>query len=140
MKNVVGRSSFLAVCMLILFQISCDDKDKLEAFLDNEKPSIVMNLQTVELGTESLKLQWDEATDNVAVISYEVFKDEVSLGINNGETTMVIEELSPSTSYNFYVVALDAMENESDPSEPLQVTTPAVGDTQQPTTPSNLES
>ena len=140
MKNVVGRSSFLAVCMLMLFQVSCDDKEKLEAFLDHEKPSMVMNLQTSELGTASLKLQWDAATDNVAVTSYEVFKDEISLGTNNGETTMVIEELSPSTSYNFYVVALDAMENESDPSEPLQVTTPAVDDTQKPTAPSNLES
>lgn len=140
MKNVIGRSSFLAVCMLMLFQVSCDDNDKLEAFLDDENPSAVTSLQTVEVKTEDLELQWDAATDNVAVTSYEVFQNGVSIGSNEGETTFAVDGLSPSTTYEFYVVAMDAMENASDPSEPISVTTPEVADTEKPIAPSNLES
>lgn len=140
MKNVVGPGSLLAVCMLMLFQVSCDDQDKLEAFLDNENPSVVTNLQTSEVSTQSLNLQWEEATDNVGVTAYEVFQNGVSIGLNGGQTSFLVEGLSPSTTYEYYVVAMDAMENTSDPSEALSVTTPAEEDTQEPSAPSNLES
>lgn len=140
MKNVVGRISTLTVCLLVLFQVSCDDNDKLEAFLDNEKPIAATGLKANNLSTESLTLEWTPATDNVGVTSYEVFKDEVSIGVNDGETTFAVTNLSPSTTYDFYVVAFDAMENASDPSETITVTTPEQADTQKPTAPSNLTS
>lgn len=140
MKNVVGRISSFAVCLIVLFQVSCDDKDKLEAFLDHEKPIAATDLQAIDLSTEGLTLQWNPATDNVGVTGYEVFQDGVLIGTNEGDTKYSVTELSPSTSYDFYVVAFDAMENVSDPSETLTVTTPEQADTEKPTEPSNLTS
>src|SRR5690606_19963108 len=49
-----------------------------------------------------------------------------------------IDGLSPSNMYEFYIIAMDAMENTSDPSETLSVATPEDADTQSPTAPSNL--
>lgn len=140
MKNVVGRISLWVVCLLVLFQVSCDDNDKLETFLDNQKPSVATGLQTSELGPEGLVLQWNAADDNVAVTAYEVFQNGTLIDTNEGETTHTVTGLSPATSYEFYVVAFDAMENASDQSEAITVTTPEQTDTEKPTAPSNLES
>ncbi|EKF56407.1 fibronectin type iii domain protein [Galbibacter marinus] len=138
MKNVVGRISFLAVCLLILLQISCDDKDKLESFLDNEKPSVVTGLKASEITPESLTLSWDAAIDNVEVTGYEIFLDGESYATVGNKTSHTIDGLSPSNMYEFYIIAMDAMENTSDPSETLSVATPEDADTQSPTAPSNL--
>src|SRR5690606_41081990 len=91
MKNVVGRISLWAVCLLVLFQVSCDDNDKLEAFLDNQKPSVATGLQTSELGPEGLVLQWNAADDNVAVTAYEVFQNGTLIDTRSEEHTSELQ-------------------------------------------------
>lgn len=138
MKDVVERISFMAVCLLMVLQTACDDKDELASFLDNEKPSVVTGFRVAEKTPESVTLSWNAAMDNVEVTGYEIFHDGASYAKVEDITIYKIEGLSPSTEYKFYIIAMDAMENTSDPSEVLTVLTPAVADTQSPTAPRNL--
>lgn len=140
MKNVIGRISTIAACLFITLLVSCDDNNKLEEFLDGEKPSVVTNLRADEVNTESLKLHWTAATDNNGVTAYEIYQGGVSIGTNEGETTYTVNGLTPMTNYEYYVVALDGAGNSSNPSESISITTAEVEDTEKPTAPANLES
>jgi len=87
----------------------------------------------------SVTIQWGTATDNVGVTSYDVFRDGQKCASTNASTrTATCDGLSPSTQYGFYVNANDAAGNNSQPSETLQVTTPASDDHTPPSVPTNV--
>ncbi len=80
-------------------------------------------------------LSWTGATDNVAVTSYDVYKDGVLLG-STATTTFAVSGLTASTTYAFTVKAKDAAGNASVASNAVSVTTLApVPDTTAPTAP-----
>jgi chitodextrinase len=76
------------------------------------------------------------ATDNVAVATYEVLKNDVVIG-TTATTSFEVIELTPDTIYSITVKALDAAGNKSAASAALSVTTEAL-DTTAPSVPTEL--
>ncbi|WP_108424740.1 fibronectin type III domain-containing protein [Flagellimonas amoyensis] len=99
---------------------------------DNQPPTavVVSSSNTTSTGTQ---LSWTASTDNVGVVNYEVFQDGNSIA-NTGTTTgFNVTGLTPSTSYNFTVVAEDAAGNLSPVSNVETINTLNPPDTQAPT-------
>jgi len=91
---------------------------------DTEAPSVPANVQATLVEATTVTLSWDPSTDNRDVAAYDIYVD----GVYNQsvtETTAVVADLLPSTSYLITVTAIDPFpfENESAPSVPLEVST-----------------
>ena len=89
--------------------------------------------------SSSVTVAWTASSDNVGVTGYELFRDGQLCQQTNGTTlTATCSNLNPKVQYGFYVNALDAAGNTSQPSGTLSVTTPSSGDNTPPTAPSNV--
>lgn len=89
---------------------------------DNTPPSAPTALSSTNITFSGFTLSWTESTDNVGVVSYEVFRGTTSCGTATG-TTLAVSGLNESTTYSMTVIAKDAAGNTSIASEPLDVTT-----------------
>ncbi|MBP2335332.1 chitin-binding protein [Saccharothrix coeruleofusca] len=81
---------------------------------------------------DSVALSWSPSADNVGVTGYQVFREAgaTDVQVASGSTTSAtITGLTPSTTYQFYVVARDAAGNTSPPSAAVSVTTAGGGGT-----------
>ncbi|MBW3573536.1 MAG: right-handed parallel beta-helix repeat-containing protein [Actinobacteria bacterium] len=91
--------------------------------VDTEKPSTPTDLTATAIDATTVKLTWDASTDNVKVTGYEVVRDDVLVGSTEtpgfDDTTV-----SPDTTYDYTVRAVDAAGNTSPESAALRVTTP----------------
>ncbi|MDO1500316.1 fibronectin type III domain-containing protein [Winogradskyella maritima] len=85
-------------------------------------PSVPLNLVSSNIGTNSLQLQWDASTDNIGVTGYKVYQDNIEIADVNTNSASV-NNLSPTTTYNFEVLAYDAAGNTSAKSNTHQATT-----------------
>ena len=83
--------------------------------------------------TSGTNLSWNVSLDNVGVTGYKVFQNGV-LKTNTTSTSLVVSDLSASTTYSFYVTAYDAVGNTSIASNTVSVTTLTPADTTAPTT------
>ncbi|QXP52430.1 fibronectin type III domain-containing protein [Cellulophaga sp. HaHa_2_1] len=108
------------------------------AIPDTEAPSIPTNLLADNITTTSVNLSWTAATDNIDVVDYEIFQDGVVIGLSSGSVVFAVNGLTPETTYNFTITALDASANSSAVSESITVLTLAVSDTEVPTVPVGL--
>ncbi|MFD2943456.1 DUF5977 domain-containing protein [Flavobacterium notoginsengisoli] len=91
-------------------------------FIDTIPPSSVI-LSASNITLNSVVLSWTEATDNIAVVGYDIFIDDTFLAsVSNTVFSHTIDELLPSTAYSFYVKAKDAAGNPGS-SNVLTVTT-----------------
>lgn len=79
---------------------------------DTEAPSNPTNLVASNPTDTSIALTWTASTDNVAVASYDIYKDDV-LEINTNSTSYTVIGLTPETNYCFKVKAKDNSGNES---------------------------
>ncbi len=104
---------------------------------DITAPTAPGNLTSSNITSSSVQLSWTASTDNVAVTGYDIYKDG-TLMINTTGTSYVVNGLSASTNYSFYVKAKDAAGNISAASNTVNITTLAAPDTQAPTAPSSL--
>ena len=82
-----------------------------------------------------ISLSWDPSSDNVAVTGYRIYQNGVSVPPVSTTTSTVIGGLTTGRHYRFYVTAVDAAGNESDPSNQID---PTPLDSTPPTTPQNL--
>ncbi|MBA6314725.1 fibronectin type III domain-containing protein [Cellulophaga baltica] len=108
------------------------------AIPDTEAPTIPTNLVVDNITTTSVNLSWTAATDNIDVVDYEIFQDGVAIGLSSGSVVFAVNGLTPETTYNFTITALDAAANSSEVSESITVLTLAVSDTEVPTVPEGL--
>lgn len=90
--------------------------------LDETAPTPPLNLKASETTETSTKLSWDKATDNVAVTGYELFQDGKSIG-KSTYLNQLVKNLTPKTTYSFYVKAFDEAGNISKQSNTVKVTT-----------------
>lgn len=91
---------------------------------DNQSPTAPTNLTYNNLTDAAVELSWNAATDNVGVVSYQIEQNgNIIATISENNTTYQATGLSPETTYNFEVFALDAYGNISDASNTLTVTT-----------------
>ena len=74
-------------------------------------------------GPNSVKLNWQPASDNVGVTSYEIYSDEEKLATVAGDiSTYKVENLTENTTYVFSVVAIDQAGNKSVHNPTISVT------------------
>jgi len=92
---------------------------------DNDPPSTPTNLTASNTTPTTTDFAWNASTDNIGVTGYTVFQDGVNIGTAS-TTSFTVTGLTPSTSYNFFVVANDAAGNQSGQSNTVNVTTGAV--------------
>lgn len=90
-------------------------------------PSQPLNLVADEVAIGTVELAWDAATDNVGVVTYRLYRDNVLLA-QVAATEYADGGLTPDTEYDYEVSALDAAENESVRSDVATLTTVAVPD------------
>jgi chitodextrinase len=91
---------------------------------DLSAPSQPTGLTISNLTTDGLTLSWTPSTDNIAVVSYEVFQDGVSVG-TTVTSTLNVKNLTAGKVYVLTVKASDGSGNQSPISAPQIVTTPS---------------
>ncbi|GJM64349.1 fibronectin type III domain-containing protein [Persicobacter diffluens] len=91
--------------------------------VDEDAPTAPTQLMANYLTANGFLLSWEASTDNVGVVAYDIFQDNVKIGSTAG-LSFQVEHLTEFTSYSFYVTASDAAGNISDNSQVLEVTTP----------------
>ncbi|WP_418513470.1 endonuclease [Corallibacter sp.] len=79
---------------------------------DNEVPSTPTNLVASNPSDNSIDLSWNASTDNIAVVSYDIYIDGVN-SLNTTSTSFTVPGLSSNTEYCFTIKAKDAAGNES---------------------------
>ncbi|MFO7829503.1 MAG: M4 family metallopeptidase [Bacteroidales bacterium] len=89
---------------------------------DNQSPSTPQNLEATEIGTDYIRLSWDESTDNRSVKHYNIYKNGAFETTSTGNSA-IISNLNDGTSYNFYVNAEDEAGNISSNSNSISITT-----------------
>lgn len=94
--------------------------------IDNEAPTAPTNLTLGSVGTNSVAISWNAATDNIGVVSYDIYVNGQLMG-STTDTKANIANLNPSTVYTLYVVAKDAAGNLSPASNSVTATTQAIG-------------
>ncbi len=104
---------------------------------DVTPPTTPLNLNASNITQTSVRLTWSASTDNVAVVTYSVYKDGVYVASATG-TSYNATRLISGTTYAFTVKAKDAAGNLSAVSNTRTVTTLGNLDTTAPTTPTNL--
>ena len=105
---------------------------------DTQAPSAPLSLSAAVSFT-TVTLSWLPSTDNVGVVAYNVFKNNVLI-LTTTNTSTPITGLTATTKFTFGVTAVDAAGNQSAMST-LQVTTgqDATPDTQAPSVPTNFQ-
>ena len=91
---------------------------------DTTPPATVDDLTSSNVTDVSVSLSWSQVTDNIAVVDYEIFQDDVSIGFSNGFSTYEVGGLAELTIYRFKVTAIDAAGNSSGLSNVEVVETP----------------
>jgi len=79
---------------------------------DTEAPATPENLRALQASPNEAVIVWQPATDNIGVTEYEVSRDGVVIDVTP-YPVFNDEELSPGTTYDYSVVALDAAGNSS---------------------------
>jgi hypothetical protein len=79
---------------------------------DTTPPTTPSSVRTVVAPANQVRLSWDQATDDIGVAGYRVYKDDV-LHTTITDNSLTLTGLEPNASYNFKVSAFDAAGNES---------------------------
>ena len=90
--------------------------------IDTQSPSTPTNLAVASTSTASANLTWTASTDNIAVAYYRIFVNGV-FHSNSPSTAATVSGLTQGTTYNFYVIAVDAAGNTSSQSNTVSGTT-----------------
>jgi chitodextrinase len=93
---------------------------------DTQSPTVPTSLNASNINDTTVDLSWIGSSDNVGVAGYEIFKDEISIGITVG-TAATAAGLTAGTNYSFNVRAFDAAGNNSILSNTVNVTTTTEG-------------
>jgi C1A family cysteine protease/chitodextrinase/putative hemolysin len=104
---------------------------------DTEDPTVPSNFVSSNITMTSVDLDWNASTDNVGVIGYDVYQNG-SLLTATTNTYYNVSGLNSGASYSYYVIAKDAIGNESAASVTVNITT--LTDTEAPTVPANISS
>ena len=99
---------------------------------DTEVPTTPANLIMLGATETTVDLMWDNATDNVGVTGYRIYRDGVEVGTTT-TTDYTDTGLTAGTTYIYTVKTYDAAGNTSDASSALSATTSLAPDTQAPT-------
>lgn len=127
----VGHSLPAGGMAAMVIQFFGLDRDPGGGGPDAQAPTGPTNLSSSNVSSSGAILTWNAAMDNVGVTGYRIFQQQgaspaTQIGTSAG-TTFTVTGLAASTSYSFFVRAVDAAGNVSANSSPVAVTTSAVG-------------
>ena len=105
--------------------------------VDDEAPTIPLNLKVENVTTDTVSLSWGASTDNIGVAGYRVYRDKQLVQEVQGEQ-FTDTGLTEDTEYTYEVRAFDAAGNQSEASNRINVRTKGIVDHKPPTTPMNV--
>ncbi|MFC2151455.1 fibronectin type III domain-containing protein [Bacteroidota bacterium] len=105
---------------------------------DTSPPSTPTNLSASNIGQTSLYLSWNESTDNIGVLLYQIFDKDENLIESTVDNFYSVTNLFAGTEYSFYVITKDAAGNKSEKSNMFEVSTLGNEDLEAPTAPTNV--
>lgn len=123
-KGLLSLSLVFAIVMSCFFNITLLEAKSLPKGLakDRQAPTVPTNLQAISVTDVTASLTWDPSTDNVGVHSYNIYQNNSYIGFST-TTDPMVNDLTPGTTYTFYVRAKDAAGNISASSNTITVTT-----------------
>src|SRR5260221_4951711 len=81
---------------------------------DRTPPTTPSNFKMLFITSNSASLVWNQSTDNVGVVNFNIYVNGVKSYVNPlGDPTFTVYEQVPNHQYSFYVTAVDASGNES---------------------------
>ncbi len=89
--------------------------------IDTVAPSVPTNLSGTTNGTTAT-LHWSASTDNVAVTTYDIYRDGKKVG-STAELSYADSGLIPDTIYQYSITARDAQQNTSQATSIISLTT-----------------
>ncbi len=92
---------------------------------DTTPPTAPADLTTSAVSEPAVELSWTQATDNVGVTGYDIYRNGTLLVTAPPSTSYVDATAEQDTSYDYEIRARDAAGNVSDPSNVSSITTPA---------------
>ncbi|MAN59500.1 MAG: hypothetical protein CMC08_06660 [Flavobacteriaceae bacterium] len=101
----------LLILSLVLVACGDDDDRTPPEVVDNQAPTAPANLTVSNVTDTSLQLTWEAADDNIGVSGYKVIQDGSELPEVATGTSITVTDLSPGTTYEFYLTAFDAAGN-----------------------------
>lgn len=90
---------------------------------DKEAPAAPTNIKGTKNTTTTITLTWDEATDNVAVTEYVIYRDGKEVGTASTDCVFVDKGLESGQSYTYTIQAKDAAGNLSKASAAVELKT-----------------
>ncbi|WP_264805180.1 glycosyl hydrolase family 18 protein [Cytobacillus sp. NCCP-133] len=106
---------------------------------DKSAPSTPTNLHTTEKNNTSLSLAWSASTDNVGVVSYDIYNGQSLIGTSTS-TSITLNDLTPGTMYHLSAKAKDRAGNVSEASNTINEATKDLPPTVSPLEVSPVES
>ncbi|WP_167958742.1 fibronectin type III domain-containing protein [Anaerosporobacter faecicola] len=101
---------------------------------DQEPPTKVVNLKVTSANSSEIRLAWQAATDNTAVLGYEIYRDGQKI-VTTTDPYCKDTRLEPGQTYHYVVYAFDAERNIAEASEEVIAIT--AQDEQSPEIPGN---
>lgn len=89
---------------------------------DTQAPTAPTNLVANNPTSNTVSLSWTASTDNIGVAGYDIYVNGTFNTTVSG-TTATVQNLNPSTTYSFYIIAKDAAGNSSAQSNTATATT-----------------
>ncbi len=125
--NITGLSEFFVYDFKIVSIDAAGNKSSDSLVLavrtaDQTSPTVPSDLVEVNKSDVTIKISWVGSTDNIGIKEYEVYSNGVLIAPTT-QLEMVIDSLSPSTSYTFTVRAVDTSGNKSAHSSPILIST-----------------
>jgi len=97
---------------------------------DTEPPTVPTGVGATPVDSTHVTVSWTASTDNVAVAGYRIYRDSVQIAaVGASPTTYSDSGLTPSTTYQYSVAAVDITGNPSAPSGEVPATTPPTAGT-----------
>ncbi|MFH9576123.1 fibronectin type III domain-containing protein [Streptomyces sp. NPDC017230] len=99
------------------------------AVADDSAPTRPRSTRGRAAGSRAVQLTWSAATDDRAVMSYDVYQGDTKVhSVGGGQTAAVVTGLRAGTRYSFTVRARDAADNVSPAGATVRITTPGSDD------------
>jgi len=91
---------------------------------DTVPPSQPTNVTAEALCSDYVLLNWTASTDNIMVVGYKIYKNSILVATVENNSFLDSTTVK-NTNYSYYIVAYDVGNNDSDPSDTVNVTTPS---------------
>ena len=114
---------------------SAEDRWDFYKKTDIEAPTTPTGVAITNIALTSLDISWDNSNDNIGVIGYNVYVNDV-LEVQTTNTNITVANLNTNTEYRFTIIAKDLINNMSAASS--AETAKTLEDTEAPTTPTNV--